>query len=125
MLKPLAEGGSEHAARAHARLNFWGLILGPAVGAVVSAVAFLWVNTSKEHFERQKAQLNQEIRVLKETSPSPLPVSESTPTEAEREATRLRKDLKESQADAEASRKRATQLEGEVRTLKEEKEAKA
>src|SRR2546423_1307795 len=114
MLKPLAEGGSEQAARSHARLNFWGLILGPAVGAVITAAALLWVSV-----------LKQEIRVLKETSPSPLPVSESTPTEAEREVTRLRKNLKDSQADAEASRKRATQLEGEVRTLKEEKEAKA
>jgi hypothetical protein len=111
MPKPLVENGSEHASRSHARLNFWGLILGPAVGAVITAAALLWVSV-----------LKQEIRVLKDTTPSPTPllVTESTPTEVERENKRLQKQIDASRTEMEASTKRAAELENELRILKEE-----
>jgi hypothetical protein len=127
MPKPLAEGGSEHVSRSDAKLNFWGLVLGPAVGAIVGTFALLWANSSKEHSEQEKAELKHEIRVLKETTPSPTPllVTESTATETDRENKRLQRQIDASRTEMEASRKRAAELENELRILKEEfKEAK-
>lgn len=113
--QPFAEGAGEHGSRSQARLNFLGLIL----AAVIGAIALVWVNTRPDHFtqqradlerqirsqfDQQKLELERQIRVLQDAK------ANLTPSDAEVQNKRLQKDVEDLRAQAEASKKLASEL---------------
>jgi hypothetical protein len=101
-----------------ALLNFWGLILGPAIGAVVSFILVSDANSRRDRAEQEKAQLEQRNRALEQTkiNASAAPASQQTELENER----LRADLEKLKAQTEVSGKRAAELEIELRAVKQQ-----
>lgn len=113
--QPFAEGAGEHGSRSHARLNFLGLIL----AAVIGATAIVWVNTRPDDFSAQKAELERQIRSQFDQQKSELErqiralqdaKANLTPSDAEVQNKRLRKDIEDLREQAEASKKLASEL---------------
>jgi hypothetical protein len=117
-----AETGGEHGSRFHAVLNFWGLIL----AAFITAAALLWANFRQESLKDQKADFERQIRTHGEEQKQQSAELErqlralqqaraaQTPGEADAHNKRLQKEIQNLTAKAEASEKRAAELESKL-----------
>jgi hypothetical protein len=121
---PAAQTEGEHGWRLHSVLNFLGLVLGPVLGAVIGAIAGFYANPRQEQFQREKAQLEQEIDTLRHQNLKTASMSPAaTITETALENQRLRDEINELRTKVEASGNRTAELEKELHTAKQQLDA--